>query len=86
MKLWTVPWQEIGCGQVSWADGRLYVFGEENGKVSLVEPSAAGGKLVGKFQIEGTGKSWAYPVVTGGRLYLRYGTNLYCYNIKAGGN
>jgi outer membrane protein assembly factor BamB len=83
MKLWTVPWQEIGCGQVSWADGRLYVFGDENGKVSLVEPSAAGGRLVGKFQIEGTGKSWAYPVVTGGRLYLRYGTNLYCYNIKA---
>ena len=29
------------------------------------------------------GKSWAHPVVLGGRLYLRHGQYLYCYDVKA---
>jgi hypothetical protein len=30
------------------------------------------------------GPSWAHPVVIGGRLYLRYADNLYCFDVKAG--
>jgi outer membrane protein assembly factor BamB len=81
--LWTQ--RKIPTGQVSWADGRLYVFADARGVASLVEPSDSDGKLSGRIQVDGEGASWAYPVVAGGRLYLRYDTNLYCYNVKAGG-
>jgi outer membrane protein assembly factor BamB len=81
--LWTQ--RKIPTGQVSWADGRLYVFADARGVASLVEPSDSDGKLNGRIQVDGEGASWAYPVVAGGRLYLRYDTNLYCYNVKAGG-
>ena len=40
-------------------------------------------KLVGTFSVRGSGPSWAHPVVVGGRLYLRYDDNLYCYDVKA---
>ena len=41
--------------------------------------------MKGTFNVEGEGPSWAHPVVIGGRLYLRYDTNLYCYNVRAEG-
>ena len=40
-------------------------------------------EMKGTFKVEGDGPSWAYPVVIGGRLYLRYDTNLYCFNVRA---
>ena len=30
-------------------------------------------------------KSWAHPVVTGKRLYIRNRDDLLCYNVAAGG-
>ena len=36
----------------------------------------------GKFRVPGTGKSWAHPVVCGGRMYIRYDTTLRCYDVK----
>ena len=77
-------WSErVPAGQVSWADGRLYVFADSRGIASLVEPGDTQGKAVGRVQVEGEGSSWAYPVVAGGRLYFRYDTHLYCYDVKA---
>ena len=32
----------------------------------------------------GNSKAWAYPVIAGGRLYLRDMGALWCYDIKAG--
>jgi outer membrane protein assembly factor BamB len=78
--LWTA--RGIPAGQVSWADGLLYAFADARGLAALVEPSDAGGTAVGRIQVEGEGSSWAYPVVAGGRLYLRYDTNLYCYDVS----
>ena len=73
----------MGTGQVCWADGMLYVFSESGGKMTLVEPSDSGCKITGSFSVAGQGSSWSLPVVTGGRLYLRYDTNLYCFDVKA---
>jgi hypothetical protein len=39
--------------------------------------------MKGTFNVAGKGPSWAHPVVTGGRLYLRYDDNLYCFDVKA---
>ncbi len=40
-------------------------------------------KITGELKVDGEGPSWAHPVVIGGRLYLRYDTNLYCFDVKA---
>ncbi|MHC4537787.1 MAG: hypothetical protein ACYS6K_27975 [Planctomycetota bacterium] len=40
-------------------------------------------RRVSADRLKGSGPSWAHPVVTGGRLYLRYADNLYCFDVKA---
>ena len=77
-------WEEsgVGKGSVCFADGMLYLFGESGGKAGLATCSPDAMEMRGEFSVEGEGTSWAHPVVIGGRLYLRYDTNLYCYNVK----
>jgi outer membrane protein assembly factor BamB len=77
-------WQErCGAGQVTWADGLLYSQSDSGGKLALVDPTAEGNRVKGSIQVAGTGNSWSHPVVINGRLYVRYDTNLYCYDVKA---
>jgi outer membrane protein assembly factor BamB len=73
----------VGKGSLCWADGMLYLFSEVDGQAALATCSPKGLDIKGTVQVEGTGDSWAHPVVTGGRLYLRYDTNLYCFDVKA---
>jgi len=73
----------VGKGSVCYADGMLYTFGEREGRVGLLEATPEAFTERGSFSVAGKGQSWAHPVVTGGRLYLRYGDNLYAYNVKA---
>ena len=72
-----------GKGSLCFADGMLYLFGEGGGKVALAAATPDGLKVTGSFRVKGSGPSWAHPVVTGGRLYLRYGDNLYCFDVTA---
>ena len=84
LKTGKTKWKErVGAGQVCWGDGMLYVVSDSGGRISLIDPTAQDARTKGKFSIAGSGRSWAYPVVIDGRLFLRYDTNLYCYNIKA---
>ncbi len=78
-------WFEKGVGKcsITYADGMLYLFGENDGVMGLASASPEGFKLTGRFSVPGEGPSWAHPVVIGGRLYLRYDTNLYCFDVKA---
>lgn len=73
----------VGKGSVCYADGMLYLFGESGGKVGLATCSPQGLEMKGTFTVQGSGPSWAHPAIAGGRLYLRYDRNLYCYDIKA---
>ncbi len=72
----------VGKGSLCYADGMLYLFGERGGNVALAVASPENFEMTGSFSVSGKGPSWAHPVVTGGRLYLRYGNNLYCYNVR----
>jgi outer membrane protein assembly factor BamB len=74
--------QGRGSASVTYADGRLY-FHYDNGVVALVEASPEGYKETGSFKVETDGPAWAHPVVSGGRLYLREGDSLYCYDVRA---
>ncbi|MBM4042197.1 MAG: polyvinylalcohol dehydrogenase, partial [Planctomycetes bacterium] len=77
-------WREraVGKGSLCWADGMLYLFGEGGGQAALATCSPEGMELKGRVRVQGNGPSWAHPVVVGGRLYLRYDTNLYCFDVK----
>jgi outer membrane protein assembly factor BamB len=80
-----VKWSEpgVGKGSVCYADGMLYLFGERGGQVGLATCSPEKMEMKGRFKVAGSGPSWAHPVVIGGRLYIRYDKNLYCYDVKA---
>jgi outer membrane protein assembly factor BamB len=80
-------WSEraVGKGSLCFADGMLYLFSESSGQAGLATCSPEGLELRGKVKVKGNGPSWAHPVVVGGRLYLRYDTHLYCFDVKNSG-
>ena len=66
---------------VTYADGHL-IFRYEDGLVVLVEATPKEFRIKGSFMPEFQEKeSWAYPVVSGGRLYLREQNKLMCYQL-----
>ena len=80
--------RSIGPASLCYADGRLYLHGETNGDVALVEATTEEYRECGRFTPpnlpdRGRSKSWAYPVVANGRLYIRDLGSLWCYDIKA---
>ena len=80
-----VVWRDrsVGKGAVTYADGHLYILGESN-VVGLVEATPAGYREKGRFSITDQGwPSWAHPVVSGGRLYIRNQGTLTSYDVRA---
>jgi outer membrane protein assembly factor BamB len=75
--------RSVGKGSLTYADGRLYLLGEDN-IVGLAEASPGGYKETGRFKIADKGlPSWAHPVVAGGRLYIRNQDTLAAYDIRS---
>jgi outer membrane protein assembly factor BamB len=75
--------RSVGKGAVVYADGHLYIVGENN-VVGLVEATPAGYREKGRFEIADEGwPSWAHPAVSGGRLYIRNQGTLAAYTIRA---
>ena len=64
----------------------LYLYGIDKGQVALAEATTKELKLVGDFNVAGKGPSRAPPVITGGRMYIRYDDNLYCFDVKRPGD
>ena len=89
-----VKWQaeSIGRGSLAYADGHLYLHGE-NGDVALVEATPEAYREKGRFTppIQPKHKqagqyperAWTYPVIANGRLYIRDIGTLWAYDIKA---
>lgn len=80
---WTV--KGVPKGGLVCADGMLYCI-DERGTVTLVRANPQAYKQVGQFKVPvcGSGPTWAPPVVCGGRLYVRHGDCLHCFNVSAG--
>jgi len=69
-------------GSIIYADGMFYCY-DEKGNVGLVKTSPKGFDVVSTFAItQGSGKHWAHPAVSDGRLYIRHGEALMAYDIK----
>jgi outer membrane protein assembly factor BamB len=87
-----IKWKDrgVGAGGICYADGRLYVHGENNNSVGLVEATSEGYHPKGEFTPANTPdhsgrgpKAWAYPVIANGRLYIRDLDHLWCFDIRS---
>jgi hypothetical protein len=77
--------RSVGKGTLTYADGNLYILGEDN-MVGLAAAAPGGYQEKGRFKIADQGlPSWAHPVVSGGRLYIRNQNMLTAYDVTAKG-
>ncbi len=84
-----VRWKERGSGSNSTsviaADGKLFVR-YQNGVVALAKIDPDGFKEISSFSTPGSGDSnkpsWAHPVISDGKLLLREGDAILCYQIR----
>ena len=67
------------------ADGMLYAYEDSRkGVLRLIRPSPEALEVVSEFSISGGPKEhWVHPVISGGRLYMRHGEKLRCYDLRA---
>lgn len=83
-----LAWESPGVGRsgsVIYADGMLYGYSED-GNVGLVRPSPESCQVVSTLKVPlGDGSHWAHPTVADGRLYIRHGNVLMCYDIAGVG-
>lgn len=83
-----IMWKSRGSGKksasVTAADGHVYIR-YSNGVMTLVKADPGEFQEVGSFKVPGSGDrpSWAHPVISGGRLYLREGNKILCYKISS---
>lgn len=82
-----LTWEAPGVGKsgsVIYADGMLYCYSED-GNVGLIRPRPDRCEVVSTFKVPlGDGPHWAHPVVADGRLYIRHGNALMCYDVSTG--
>jgi len=75
--------RSVGKGSLTYADGHLYLLGEDN-VVGLAEAAPGAYLETGRFKIPDKGlPAWAHPVVSGGRLYIRNQDTLSAYDVRA---
>lgn len=84
-----LKWEDRGVGAASilYADGRLYLHGE-NGELALVEATPDAYRELGRFTppdppTRGYSKAWNYPAVSNGRLYIRDLGVVWVYDLRA---
>lgn len=75
----------VGKGALTYADGHLYLRGEDKEQVALVEATPDGYREKSAFTQPDSGrpKTWPHPVVAGKKLYLRDQDILLCYDVAA---
>lgn len=84
-----ILWQARGAGEgstsVTAADGKLFLR-YQNGIVSMAKVDSAVFEETSSFKTPESGDrstpSWAHPVIANGKLLLREGDNLLCYDIS----
>jgi len=79
-----VRWKEptIRRAATLWADSRFYCVGEK-GTVYLAAAGPEGCTVVGQVEIPNAGsQTWAYPALSGGRLYVRRKDQVHVYDVS----
>ncbi|MGL4550965.1 MAG: PQQ-binding-like beta-propeller repeat protein, partial [Gemmataceae bacterium] len=85
LKTGEVKWRDrsVGPGSLVVADGHVYLRGT-GGQTALVEANAEKYVEKGRFAQPKRSRfqTFAHPALAGGRLYLRDGPHLFCYDVK----
>jgi outer membrane protein assembly factor BamB len=81
-----IMWKErgpaAGSAAIVYADGHL-IFRYDRGPLALIEATPEELRIKGRFDpVKGSGPAWAHPVIHQGRLYLRHGDLLACYDLR----
>jgi outer membrane protein assembly factor BamB len=72
-----------GSASLTYADGKLYIR-YSDGWVALADATADKYTLLSEFKVpNGKNNTWAHPVVSGGKLYIRELDVLYCHDVAA---
>jgi len=75
--------RSVGKGSVTFADGNLYIQGENN-TVGLAAATPERYLEKGRFSIPDKRlPSWAHPVISDARLYVRNQDTMLAYDIKS---
>ena len=75
--------RSVGKGSVAYADKHLYVLGED-AILALVEASATDYREVSRFSLKQSRyPTWAPPVISDGRLYVRNQDSVMAFDVKA---
>jgi outer membrane protein assembly factor BamB len=75
--------RSVGKGAITYADGLFYILGEDH-VMGLAEATPTGYRERGRFNIsDQRWPSWAHPVVSGGRLYIRNQGTIAAYDVRA---
>ena len=79
---WKTRAPAAGSAAVLYADGHV-IFRYDRGRVALIEATPDDFHLKGTFEpVRGEGPAWAHPVIHQGKLYLRHGDVLACYDLR----
>jgi len=82
-----VKWKSRGAGRDSAslvaADDHLYIH-YADGTMTLVKASPESFEEVSHFELPGSGDrpSWSHPVILDGKLYVRQGDLILCYDVQ----
>ena len=82
---WKERGGEKGSAAFTAADGHLYIF-YQNSVLVLAKASADGYEVAGKIELEtdsDTRPTWAHPVITDGKLFIRQDDKIFCYDVSA---
>lgn len=81
-------WQERGIGTSSFcfADGKLFLHGENN-DVAMIAATGDAYKELGRFTPpnapdRGKSKAWTHPIIVDGKLIIRDVGTIWCYDIR----
>ncbi|QOV88297.1 PQQ-binding-like beta-propeller repeat protein [Humisphaera borealis] len=79
----------LGKGAITFADGKLYLLGESDGQVVIIDASPEGWKEHGRFTLtpqtknrNPKGKVWTHPVIANGKMYLRDQELIFSFDVK----
>ncbi len=74
---------QVSGGAIIFAGGLFYCYGTD-GVMALVEADETDCRVISSFEVHlGTDQHWAHTVIHDGRMYVRHGNALMCYDIAA---
>lgn len=86
--LWSESLGRDASGSIAYADGRLYCYGDKEGKLYLVEPNREQVKVVGSLELpeqteiaRKSGAIWAHPVIANQMLIIRDQDLIFAFDI-----